>query len=65
MQQPIVINIDGDWIYSLFGYADKKDQDQILGVIETYEDGLRDHIDEGIRQILLAATKNSRHLINK
>ena len=59
MQQPIVITIDGDWIESLFGFADKKDQDQILNVVETYEDGLRYHIDEGIRQILLAAMKGS------
>ena len=53
MQQPIVINIDGDWIYSLFGYADKKDQNSILALVEAHEDGLRDHIEEGIRQILL------------
>ena len=57
MQQPILITIDGDWIENLFGYSDKKDQDEILGVIESYEEGLREHVNEGVRQILLAATK--------
>ncbi len=53
MQQPIVMTIDGDWIERLFGFADKKDQNSILALVEAHEDGLRDHVDEGIRQILL------------
>lgn len=53
MQEPIIITIDGDWIESLFGYTDKKDQDFILNLIKSHEDGLRDHLDEGLRQILL------------
>lgn len=56
-QQPIVITIDGDLIESLFGFADKKDQNSVLALVEAHEDGLRDHINEGIRQIILGHMK--------